>query len=98
MSLTADDIEEVDLLYVRSLRGIRDIDEDGVTAETFPEVSRQLVSSHPIAFPTVSSTSLLVYNSVSFAVSKSVSHSIGQSVSRITMITHCQSHCGKDRN
>ena len=42
ISLTPDDIEDVDLLYMRSLRGIRDIDEDGVTEETFQDVSIDL--------------------------------------------------------
>lgn len=38
MTLSPEDIEEVDLLYMRSLRGIRDIDEDGVTEENFHDV------------------------------------------------------------
>lgn len=41
LSLTPEDIEDIDLLYMRSLRGIRDIDEDGVTEENFHEVREQ---------------------------------------------------------
>ncbi|XP_028516065.1 probable E3 ubiquitin-protein ligase HERC1 isoform X2 [Exaiptasia diaphana] len=36
--LTPDDIEEVDLLYIQSLRGIRDIHESGVDGDTFAEI------------------------------------------------------------
>ncbi|XP_048583459.1 probable E3 ubiquitin-protein ligase HERC1 isoform X5 [Nematostella vectensis] len=36
--LTPDDIEEVDLLYMQSLRGIRDIHESGVDETTFAEI------------------------------------------------------------
>ncbi|XP_078688080.1 putative E3 ubiquitin-protein ligase HERC1 isoform X3 [Branchiostoma floridae x Branchiostoma belcheri] len=38
MPLTIDDIEDVDALFVQSLRSIRDIDKSGVTSETFHEV------------------------------------------------------------
>ncbi|XP_077988697.1 putative E3 ubiquitin-protein ligase HERC1 [Glandiceps talaboti] len=38
MPLTADDLEEVDLLFMQSLRGIKDIDRSGVTEDTFHEV------------------------------------------------------------
>ncbi|XP_067933208.1 probable E3 ubiquitin-protein ligase HERC1 [Watersipora subatra] len=38
LSLTPEDIEEVDLIYMSSMRGIRDIDEDGVTPQNFHEV------------------------------------------------------------
>lgn len=35
---TIDDLEEIDSLYVQSLRGIRDIHLSGVNEETFHEV------------------------------------------------------------
>ncbi|XP_066271875.1 probable E3 ubiquitin-protein ligase HERC1 [Branchiostoma lanceolatum] len=38
MPLTIDDVEDVDALFVQSLRSIRDIDKSGVTSETFHEV------------------------------------------------------------
>lgn len=36
--LTLEDLEEVDFLYIQSLKGIADIDKDGVSEETFYEV------------------------------------------------------------
>ncbi|XP_070543560.1 probable E3 ubiquitin-protein ligase HERC1 isoform X2 [Ptychodera flava] len=38
MMLNSDDLEEVDLLFMQSLRGIKDIDKSGVTEENFYEV------------------------------------------------------------
>lgn len=38
IAITADDIEEVDFLFMQSLRGIRNIQESGVTEENFHEV------------------------------------------------------------
>ena len=38
MPLSVQDLEEVDLLFVQNVRGIADIDESGVTEETFSEV------------------------------------------------------------
>ncbi|XP_077870271.1 putative E3 ubiquitin-protein ligase HERC1 [Saccoglossus kowalevskii] len=38
MPLTSDDIDEVDLLFMQTLRGIKDIDKSGVTDENFHEV------------------------------------------------------------
>jgi len=39
LSLTPEDIEETDVLYMSSIRGIRDIDEQGVNEHNFHEVS-----------------------------------------------------------
>ena len=38
LQLTPEDIEEVDVLFMSNMRGIRDIDEDGVTEHNFHEV------------------------------------------------------------
>ena len=38
MPLGAQDLEEVDLLFVQNMRGIAEIQESGVTEETFSEV------------------------------------------------------------
>ena len=38
MPLDAQDLEEVDLLFVQNMRGIAEIQESGVTEETFSEV------------------------------------------------------------
>ena len=42
MSLSPDDVEEYDVLYMSSLRGIRDIDEEGVTEQNFHEVTTNI--------------------------------------------------------
>lgn len=39
VAMTLDDLEEVDLLFTQSLRGISEIENAGVTAENFHEVS-----------------------------------------------------------
>lgn len=39
MPLTSDDLEEVDLLFMQTLRGIKEIDKSGVTEDNFHEVT-----------------------------------------------------------
>jgi len=45
--VTAADLEEVDALYMQSLRGIREIHQSGVTEDNFHEVSSTLVLWEP---------------------------------------------------
>ena len=43
MRLVAEDLHDTDVLYSQSLRGIADIHEEGVTSETFHDVSFALL-------------------------------------------------------